>query len=520
MLRVVNLTIFAFSLLLPILNGTLVAAEILPPHLIFTEVKVRLDSTNLADYDEFIEIYNPSIDPVDLAGYGLEYFNTTNPTASQQPTQKPLFDYLLGAGSSLTLAKQPIQIANAKQSPLSSLSDTGGRLRLVTTEGQVVDEVAWTNSQSNATATTVYPAIVYQCNASTALCNSNRGQSIGRNKDADGHYVLINPTWKLGVTTPESSELIAYPEPEPEPEVPAETPAVPPADPAQASVTCEGMVISELLPNPAGVDSGHEFIELYNTTNDIINLKGCALQTSTSTKKYSLPDLAVNPKTYLIFNDAVSGLTLTNTSGGTAWLLTPTEELSTIQYPGGIDDDAAWAFVDGIWQITYSPTPAATNVAQPLKPCSDGQVRNPDTNRCQAPVVASVAVLTPCKTGQERNPETNRCRAIGSTVNTVVACKAGQERNPETSRCRNAGSDDGLTPCAEGQERNPDTNRCRKVSSGSGQTLGAVTDVKTPTSPNHPKWWLAIFAVIAALGYAVYEWRKDIALWYRRVVRR
>jgi hypothetical protein len=71
MLRVVNLTVFVFSLLLPILSVSTASAETLSPTLIFTEVKVRTDTTNLLDYDEFIEIYNASEQPIDLADYNV-----------------------------------------------------------------------------------------------------------------------------------------------------------------------------------------------------------------------------------------------------------------------------------------------------------------------------------------------------------------------------------------------------------------------------------------------------------------
>jgi hypothetical protein len=508
MLRVVNLTVFIVSLLIPIVSVGTVAAETPTPTLIFTEVKVRIDTTNALDKDEFIEIYNASTQPIDLADYNLEYFNTTSPPITQQPTQKPLFNYLLDANAFLTLAKQPIQIANSKQSPFSSLSDSGGRLRLVTSEGIVVDEIAWTNTLAIASAVGIYPSVVYQCNSSTVLCNANRSQSFSRAQNSDGTFMVTNPTWQLAAPSPISSELLAYPIPDPEPEAPTPDP-LPTEDVPQSSVTCEGMTISELLPNPAGLDVGNEFIELYNSTTQPINLLGCSLQTSSSTKKYNLPDITVPAGMYTVFSDTVTGLVLPNSAGGTAWLLSPNDELSSVTYPGGIEDDASWALIDGNWQITYTPTAAAQNVTTPIKPCAAGQTRNPDTDRCQTPIVTAVATLVPCKVGQERNPDTGRCRSVGSTVSALATCKQGQERNPETNRCRAITSDSNVAPCDEGQERNPDTNRCRKAATGSGSTLAAVTDVPSKTV-NHPKWWLAIFAIVLALGYAIFEWRKDI----------
>jgi hypothetical protein len=513
MLRVVNLTVFVFSLLLPILSVSTASAETLSPTLIFTEVKVRTDTTNLLDYDEFIEIYNASEQPIDLADYNVEYFNTTTPPLTQQPIQKPLFEYLLDSKSQLTLAKQPIQIANSKQLPFSSLSDSGGRLRLVTSEGVIVDEIAWTNTQSTATTSGVYPSVVYQCNSSTALCNSNRSQSFLRSKTEDGTFVITDPIWQLGLPSPSSSELLDYPDSgsEPVPEIPPPDTLPNEEETPEKVVTCEGIVISELVPNPAGADTGKEFIELYNPTNEAISLTGCSLQTSSSTKKYALPDIVMQPSTYSSFMDSITELVLPNSAGGTVWLLSPSEELSSVVYPGSIDDDASWALIGTTWQISYTATPAAKNIPTPIKPCPAGQTRNLDTDRCQAPVVTAVATLAPCKVGQERNPETGHCRVVASAVSSLVSCKQGQERNPETNRCRNITTDSNLAPCDEGQERSPDTNRCRKIANNSGNTLAAVTDVPSATV-NHPKWWLAVLAVTLAFGYAVYEWRRDISI--------
>jgi hypothetical protein len=417
---------------------------------------------------------------------------------------------MLAVGQYLVLAKQPVQIINSKQSPFSSLADTGGRLRLVTTEGVIVDEIAWTNASTNATAEGVYPTVTYQCNSSTVLCNSNRVQSITRTKDAEGNHVLANPEWQLTTSSPMSSELLT-PSLVTDPGTETNTTIDPPIQtPPVPLITCEGIIINEILPNPGGVDTGKEFIELYNPTDEVISLAGCSLQIAGGNASFSFGPADIQPGQYLSFHDGQTGLTLPNAAGGKVWLLSPTEELQAIIYPGGLDDDESWALIDGVWQATYRPTSAVINSTLPLKPCAVGQERNVDTSRCQSSVTTSLSNLTPCKTGQERNLETGRCRAITTTVSSLAACKEGQERNPETNRCRNITSASGLEPCPVGQERNTDTNRCRKVTAEAGSTLAAVTDVKSSASTHNPKWWLAAGAALFAIGYAVFEWRQDI----------
>lgn len=303
------------------------------------------------------------------------------------------------------------------------------------------------------------------------------------------------------------------------------------------SVTCEGIVISELLPNPAGTDTGHEFIELHNPTNEVINLKGCDLQsTASTTKTYTFGDLSLQPGEYRSFSDATTGISLPNSSGGTAWLLSPTDELQAITYPANMEDDTSWAVSGSTWATSYTPTPGAANVVTPLKPCDDPtQVRSADTGRCSTPTSdattssttaaatsGTASAPTPCKEGQERNPATNRCRNIATaTAATQSACKAGQERNPDTNRCRNiASSGTTAKECPTGQVRNPDTSRCKKATTSATSSAGikSVKDMATSNTASHGKPYglIAVIVIIGAIAYAIYEWHQEISLFISR----
>ena len=518
MFKMVNGFICAIFVLTLLLGGAVSNAQVAVPATPFiNEVKVRFDTTvTTVNNDEFIEIINPYETAINLNDFALEYFNTTNPTATQQPTQKPIGDGLLSPGSHLVLAKQPTQIPHSLQSPFSSLSDTGGRLRLVTVEGDIVDEVAWTNSSVLATASGVSPAIVYQCNSSTVLCTANRIQSLSRQLDVNNEFVAVTPLWILNTPTPETADLLPVPVEPTEPvgeDPPTEIPPTEPAPPVP-TLTCEGVVITEVLPNPDGADGDKEFIEIYNSTTDIISMETCSLQISSSTKKYTfVAGSVLQPGEFVAVSDSVSGLTLPNAAGGTVWLLTPTTEIAAVTYPGDLEDDVSWALTNSTWAQTYKPTPSTENIAVPLKPCEIGQQRNVINNKCENIVVAAAVSLIPCKVGQERNPDTNRCRTTTTDKSSLAACSGGQQRNPATNRCRSVASTVSavLKPCPEGQERNASTNRCRKVVGNDGATLAAVTDVKTEPIESSPKWWLAIAASTFAIGYAVFEWRQEIS---------
>jgi hypothetical protein len=287
----------------------------------------------------------------------------------------------------------------------------------------------------------------------------------------------------------------------------------------EPGISCEGLIINEIVPNPAGSDSGKEFVELYNPTAEVISLAGCTLQTSANTKVYAFEDIALQPNSYIAFYDSDTGLTLTNASGGSVWLISAKNvEIQAITYPADLGDDISWSLFDGEWATTYAVTVAKKNILQEELPCPAGQERNPETNRCRN-ITSDENELKPCDEGQERNPATNRCRSVLGTSTTLKACSPGQVRNPETNRCRKVSSNNGFTPCKPGQERNPETNRCRKVAtvSGSGPIPG-VQDVKagsTKETENSPKnssqnWWIIGGVLATVLLYGLYEWRHDI----------
>ncbi len=284
------------------------------------------------------------------------------------------------------------------------------------------------------------------------------------------------------------------------------------------------LVITELLPNAKGDDTGKEFIEIYNPNNYEVDLLDYKLILDTSKpKSYEFASQILNPFSFAYFNDTLTKLTLPNSSASLTLVAPNGDVVSQTDIYINPKDDSSWALVDDIWQYTDNPTPGAENVLtvvtskggdiieDELQPCPEGKYRNPETNRCRN-IATLVAELSPCAEGQERNPATNRCRSVISSVSSLVPCKAGQERNPETNRCRSiSGSSNELVPCAEGQERNPETNRCRKVTSPVAQLASAqVNDIPSKISSG-TSWLVYGLIVSGVLAYGVYEWRSGIA---------
>lgn len=122
---------------------------------------------------------------------------------------------MLSAGESFVLAKNELDpnLPDSKKSPFSSLSDSGGTLRITDSQDNVIDQFSWTS-----TAGLAIPPVQYLCTTSTVACNANKAQSFLRQQDENDDYVLVDATWQFGEPTPTSFVLSALPAPDPEPE--------------------------------------------------------------------------------------------------------------------------------------------------------------------------------------------------------------------------------------------------------------------------------------------------------------
>lgn len=491
----IALTVFCYAL--PVRASQVSQAEALPlPPLMISEVQTGGLSSVSGSEDgrmEFIELYNPSETPIDVTDWRIDYLSASH-TGSGPPTRTLVTLRGVATPKSFILLSYDAYLANADEyfgigstSSSGLLAKSGGQVQITNNAGQAVDLLTWgTAARDGWWEAPEIPA----------------GLSVQR--------ILPNdPLFTNGVAftppAPPTPQGGGWQAPEALPELP-----------------CRDLIISELLPNPAGADGGHEFIELHNPTNAIISMQGCKLRLGETGKTFTLPDAVLAAGAYHALWDTDTGIVLPNATAQTVWMVASGNE-SGILYPDAMSDDQAWAFIEGTWQVTLSPTPGNANMLQSpieqadgegggvvlaaITACAAGKERNPETNRCRN-IPAEEKTLAPCKTGQERNPATLRCRSITSTASAVTSCKPGQTRNPSTNRCRSIQvAKAAMKPCPAGQERNTQTNRCRKTS---GDALAKVQDVKTDTKVNPIRWWLAGLVAAGALGYAVYEWRQEI----------
>jgi len=470
--------------------------------IIINEIQVNGDGAQ----PQFVELVNITAQPVDLAGWVMEY---AKPAFA--PELCGAADWQAGAstGAAHGFELSGTVVANgvlAFDPPASTISKTtAGSLRLLSPESGGVriqhDLVGWGTAPAPAPCKEVAQAPL-----------PSKSKSLQRYVECDAGPVIDtnNNQLDFGVAT------------QPSPAAPnllqSET-----CGPEIPQPACSGAVISEILPNPAGADLGKEFIELFNPTAAVIPLAGCQLGLGDAMKPYTFAsEMTLQPEEYRAFSDEVTAFTLPNTAGGEVVLINGTAE-HTFSYPAAMKDDESWASVSGLWQATNVPTPGAANKPaapkvegghgtgdEELAPCPNGKFRNPLTNRCKslAAVASSSAGLTPCQAGQTRNPQTNRCRSAVTASASLTPCQSGQERNPATNRCRSVlATSTTLKPCDEGEERNPETNRCRKVAT----TLASTTPApgKEGKGTSRLNYGILGLVGISVLGYGAYEYRND-----------
>lgn len=287
------------------------------------------------------------------------------------------------------------------------------------------------------------------------------------------------------------------------------------------------LVISELLPNVAGSDTGLEYVELFNPYDEQISLKGYKLGIGKNFEKLvTLPETAAIPAHgYYVATNAELDFTLLNTSSGVS-LTTPAGAVVSQTVYENPADNASWSMIDGSWQYTTQRTPGSANLPTPevieeitvispltthLASCGIGKYRHPVTNRCRN-LESDVVTLASCDNDEYRNPETNRCRKISALTSSLTPCGENQERNPDTNRCRNVlSASTSLTPCQDGYERNPETNRCRKSVVATSELAAVAQSASEPAGSGSISPYTLGFSVAGlAFGYGLFEWRKEL----------
>lgn len=492
--------------------------------------KIGLDTAR----GTYVELYNPSSGPVNIAGWTLQYVNQKGHVTVLKTIST---DLMVLAGGALVVGDSRLtdEQADLRFDSKKVLAKTGGSVKFVMSDGRVSDLVGW-----GAASEREGSPIRLGGKLHAWRCQTN-GVVIDTDNNASDFSVGEAPRLR---------ELPACSEPD-EPR--------PPVDPAPPSNRCSGLKLHEIATN---VDA--PFIEIINAGTSDLDLTGCTILVKGRGKHkdttHTFRGVELAARALHVVRLAETNLKLTKTGGGEVYVLDESgNEIDQTSF-AGLAKDSSWSLLDGEWKVTFSPTPARPNefkqwpdckagyvrheltgrcVKEPVEPvptpCRPGQYRSPETGRCRN--IVSEPELAPCKPGQYRSPETGRCRNISklktqtpcregyyrseitgrcrsiaaTAAKTLKPCPDGKFRNPATGRCKKIAADsDVLKECPEGFERNPKTRRCRKVALATAPKPGFAPEQVKQVTGAMWGWWVLGGVSLLAVGYAGWQWCWEI----------
>lgn len=258
---------------------------------------------------------------------------------------------------------------------------------------------------------------------------------------------------------------------------------------------CKGLQFSEILSYYAETQT-EQFVEFYNAGAEQVLLDGCQLRYKN--KLYPLSGI-VKAEGYTVRVAEDFKLTKNPTNTNTLEIVdTDGTVVDKLEYPNGQRKGVAWAMIgydekgEELWHTTYAVTPGEPNIYQEYKTCEEGKVINEETGNC---VKVTEVVEKTCAAGQYLNPLTGRCKKI--EVEEEKICKEGYYFYEPTGRCRKVVENDGA-----------------EYDLGSEETEGREKESS----------FVAIYAVLFVVGlgviYIIYEYRKEIARIFKRLMGR
>ena len=475
-----------------------------------TEENAPILISKISQDKKYVEIYNPTNQNVNLAGWKIEYY-----AGSGTKTVGKIFkDEVILANGFLVLSNDKMLAGVIKFDNNLGLAQNDGSVVLSRSDGSVADTVGWgNNSKSTGSPIKGGVKIVWRCFIDENIIDSKN-----------------NSTDFLSIKGFDSQEIVPYPRPsckKPESNPGSKSPREP--------NKCEGLKLSEIASN---VDE--QFIEIVNSGEKTVITTGCKLTVGDVGVHENIGGIELNPGEFLTIKIKNTKLKLPKTKGKVYLLDEASSEIDVAEY-SSMPKGASWGLVDDEWIKTFAITEGAANIFKEYLDCQNGyernalgrcvkiaispvevscpagQYRHSETRRCRK--IEAAKTIAPCRDGYYRSEETGRCRSIASVAaKTLKPCPEGQFRNSSTGRCKKiASTDDMAKECSEGFERNPQTKRCRKIKSASMPTVGsAAAEVKQIAGATWG-WWVFGGVSLLAVGYGVWQWRWEISQFVRKI---
>ena len=215
-----------------------------PGDIVINEVMASPKGAKGLPETDYVELYNTTDHTISLKGWSFIYDGTVI-RLPDVPLAANRYAVLYRKGKSLPLGKKVLGLGFSNFPP--NMSDEGKQLTLKDSSGTVIHSYTYPKAKA--------------------------GRSIERG-EGDKWHLSFDP--RGGTPGEENSVAPSVPTPKPDdPATPPDTPSEPPSSPSD-TVKSGDMVINEVMASPKGAKGLPEtdYVELYNTTDHTISLKG------------------------------------------------------------------------------------------------------------------------------------------------------------------------------------------------------------------------------------------------------
>ncbi len=276
--------------------------------------------------NDFIELFNPNPDLVSLKDYKLVKRTAQSVTDSLIKSWTddvfiPSYSFYLWANAGYV----QVAVAPDVSSSATIADDNGLALRYSSGESaSIIDSLSWGQTNNE------FP---------TVSGNIPAGSSLQR----QGLFET-EPSYEIGQFVPRNTSVQVPPgtviTPAPEDTVPE---IIVPVEYADLNIT-------EILPNPSGTDSGHEAVEIFNTTEDIVELSGWVLSDNAQgLNGYELSG-NIDPGQYKAITIPVGKFSLLNSSGEVVYLFSPDRLIKdSAAYSGVAEENKSFQVIEDEW---------------------------------------------------------------------------------------------------------------------------------------------------------------------------
>lgn len=334
---------------------------------------------------EFIELKNTSIEPVDISGWKLQYISSTGNLSTAKYFVTFPADTVIYADGSLLITPETYlpdvlpKITYAITSSFAGLASTGGTVVLVNNLAIAVDTVGWGTKATIVCETELATAPIDGESIQRIIAD---GKTVDTNNNKNDFEPLIAPTPETTNVAPVVDPPV---NPDPEPPVIDPTP-IPVPDPSPTPDPVPDPVIdpivvpdtvpivvspqlpvliNELLIDPASplTDANDEWVELYNPNDTAQDLAGYVVYAGeTYSYKHMFAAGTIIPAGgYIVITSADTSIALAN-GGGAVKIVGPNGQTYDVVTYDAAKSNQAWAKDQtGVWQWTTMPTQGGQN---------------------------------------------------------------------------------------------------------------------------------------------------------------